>query len=270
MNATLNLIGDIVTKVSRFLTRDYFELESLQHSFKGPLTYAQKTKERLERDLLEGFSYSFRNHEIIIDNKVHVLDGEEGRVWISIENGFENFIRARPEYAIGIMIEKRQLDGTIVPTISYITLPIIRQNYVAQRGKGAWVQQNIFTSDMVRARVSSTKNLEDSYIALDEINIERIDGKRIDGQRIESKGDNLSLVISKFKNASLQPSVLVNGGMLAAGKIDCMISKIDNNTLWNILEVLIIETGGIILKEENYKIIANSHIGSQIKKSLNI
>jgi len=141
-------------KAARGLKRDFGEVEKLQVSLKGPANFVSAADKRAEEVL---------HAELMKARPGYGFLGEEGGIregtdkthtWIVDPlDGTTNFLHGIPHFAISIALAR---EGT--PIAGLIYNPITDESFVAERGKGA------FFNDQ-RIRVAARKRLADAVVA---------------------------------------------------------------------------------------------------------
>jgi len=136
----LKILFDALQNTGKFLLRDFGELEQLQSSMGGTEKFAAAARERTARMLLDSlmdarpkFGYSFGADASIPD--VRGSDISHKFLLGSID-GFENFSRAMPFFALSAAIEEQ---GRLIACAVYN--PILDKLFLAEKGSGAFVHE---------------------------------------------------------------------------------------------------------------------------------
>jgi len=153
-SALINVMTAAARKAARGLKRDFGEVEKLQVSLKGPANFVSAADKRAEEVL---------HAELMKARPGYGFLGEEGGIregtdkthtWIVDPlDGTTNFLHGIPHFAISIALAR---EGT--PIAGLIYNPITDESFVAERGKGA------FFNDQ-RIRVAARKRLADAVVA---------------------------------------------------------------------------------------------------------
>lgn len=132
----MTIMDRAARKAGPRLRRDFNEVQQLQVSRKGPADFVSMADQRAEQTLYEELS------RFIVDP----LDGTT------------NFLHGIPHFAISIAVEEPMPNGKREITSGLIYQPITDEAFWAEKGRGAWVQEQ-------RLRVSARRDLADSLIA---------------------------------------------------------------------------------------------------------
>ena len=153
-SALLNVMIATARKTGRVLKRDFGEVEKLQVSLKGPANFVSSADRRAEETLYAELSKARPGYGFL---------GEEGGIregtdkshrWIVDPlDGTTNFLHGIPQFAISIALER---EGTMVAGLIYN--PAIEEMFVAERGKGAFMNEH-------RIRVANRRRLSDAVLA---------------------------------------------------------------------------------------------------------
>ncbi len=249
----INVIQKSISRVSRRLVRDFGEIENLQLSDEkierfayNSFSYVHKTLEdelKLSRPEWPFFTRKNYNPSNMSFDKVEYS-------WI-VEpiNGYDNFVRGIPLFAISIAVKKNQ---EIIA--SSIFDPNRDEFFFAEKGKGAYLNDR-------RIRVSNRKSLKNSLICI-ENNFENILPKKLSElQRI----NNIKIRLISCTSLCF--------AWLSSGKIDCFVGKNVNNFISESGKLILRESGGFYSEfssETNFDlIVANPSIHKEIIKSMN-
>ena len=246
MQTDTGLIIDVTRKASRFLQRDYFELENLQSSSRGTDSFCQKSCSKALQILHEGLSKYYKT--IILTSaeiKSTTFTGQAALV--ETLEGLGNLERALPFFAIMVTIVSSK-NGIITPERSIINFPALGEIYYAEKGKGAWFERHSsnFTGAM-RLRVSGVADITNAVVAT-----------------INSK---LQITSKIFHNIRLYESYTYSLAMLIAGKIDAMIVEPSEITTDGI-RLFVEESGGSINVDGDTMLVSNFKLYDKIKDLL--
>jgi len=216
-------------KASKFLIRDFGEVENLQVSVKGPLDFVTNTDIKVEKILIEELTKSKKNFSILSEETGFIKNKDNKNIWIIDPiDGTSNFLHGIPHFAISIAL---QSENEIVSGLIFD--PIKNEMFYAEKNNGSYLNNK-------RIRVSKKKEIDKCLFATN--------GK-------------------KFKNTNLHNrksgSAALDMAYVAAGRYDGYFQE--NLNLWDIAAglILIKEAGGIVnevdlRKNENLEIIASS------------
>ena len=229
ISANLNIMIKASEKASKFLIRDFGEVENLQVSVKGPLDFVTNTDIKVEKILIEELTKSKKNFSILSEETGFIKNKDNKNIWIIDPiDGTSNFLHGIPHFAISIAL---QSENEIVSGLIFD--PIKNEMFYAEKNNGSYLNNK-------RIRVSKKKELDKCLFATN--------GK-------------------KFKDTDLHNrksgSAALDLAYVAAGRYDGYFQE--NLNLWDIAAGLILvkEAGGILnevdlTKNENLEIIASS------------
>ena len=154
ISPNLNLMIKACEKASKFIIRDFGELENLQVSKKGPKDFVTKTDKRVEKILIEELSKSKKNYSFITEETGKILNKNKDFFWIIDPiDGTTNFLHGIPHFAISIALQQK--DEII---IGLIFDPIKNEIFYAEKNNGSYFNNN-------RIRVSNKSNMEECLFA---------------------------------------------------------------------------------------------------------
>ncbi len=246
MQKDISLIIDAIRKASRFLQRDYFELENLQSSSKATEIFCNrscsKTLERLNE--LLGKYYK----TIIFENQaVSNTEFSDRAVIVEILDGFGNLSRSLPFFGTMVTIINKKYDK-IVAEKSIMNFPVLGEIYYTEKGKGVWLERSLSNlSGASRVRVSGINDFKDSIVA--------------------TNFSNFNLAQNISTNLRMFESNIYNLSLLVSGKVDALITN-SRNILDPGTELFITEAGGNYHKQEDLVIASNFKLHEKIKSLL--
>ncbi len=244
MEKDTSLIIDVTRKASRFLQRDYFELENLQSSDRGTASFCQKACGKTLQILQEGLSKYFKT--INFDNKGVITKNLSGKViFVKILDGLYNFERAMPFFAIMVTIISKK-GNEIIAAKSVMNFPALAEIYYAEKGKGAWLERhssNIYGTS--RLRVSGVSNVQEALVV--------------------SSNNEFEIISKKFKNIRIFESYTYALTLLISGKIDSLILKPRQVSSAGV-KLFIEEAGGAISLRNNLLIASNFKLHKKINQ----
>ena len=149
----INLITKACIKASRFLIRDFGEIENLQVSSKGPGDFVTSADKRTEKILIEELQKSHPEYGIITEEIGIINKSNSKNRWIidPIDGTF-NFMNGIPQFAISVGYEEENEIKCGV-----IFNPILNEIFCAEKGNGAYLNNS-------RIRVSKKKKIKDALI----------------------------------------------------------------------------------------------------------
>ncbi len=254
----INLIIRACTKASRFLIRDFGEIENLQVSTKGPGDFVSSADKRTEKILVEELQKAHPDYGIITEETGIINKSNTENKWvIDPIDGTMNFLNGIPQFAISVGYEEK---GEIICGV--IFNPIMNEMFIAEKGNGAYLNNS-------RIRVSKKKKLKDALL---------VTGGPKGASKIKNKifseyvnvSNNVSNV-RKFGSAALDMAYV------ASGRFDGYWQRELN--YWDVAAGIIIikEAGGFVDFFEEDKnlplkkniLATNSHIHGELQDLIN-
>jgi myo-inositol-1(or 4)-monophosphatase len=241
ISANLNIMIKASEKASKYLIRDFGEVEKLQVSIKGPSDFVSNADTKAEKIIIEELTKSRKNYSILSEEIGYIKNSDIDNVWvIDPIDGTTNFLHGVPHFAISIALKSK---NEIIAGLIYD--PIKDEMFYAEKDNGAYFNNK-------RIRVSKKKNLEDCLFA--------------------TGGYNNKTIQLKTRSTG---SAALDMAYVAAGRYDGYFQK--NLHIWDIAAGIIIvkEAGGNVneidlIKNDNVKIIASSAtINEKMLKKLN-
>ena len=254
----INLITKACMKASRFLIRDFGEIENLQVSEKGPGDFVTSADKRTEKILIEELQKAHPEYGIITEETGHINKSNTKNRWIIDPiDGTMNFMNGIPQFAISIGYEE---EGEVKCRV--IFNPILNEMFCAEKGNGAYLNNS-------RIRVSNKKKIKDALL---------VTGGPKGGSKIKEKIFSEYIKISKqVSNVRKFGSASLDLAYVACGRFDGYWQRELN--FWDIAAGTIIlkEAGGFIdffEDDENLPLkknilATNSNIHEELKELLN-
>ena len=149
----INLITRACMKASRFLIRDFGEIENLQVSTKGPGDFVTSADKRTEKILIDELQKAHPEYGIVTEEAGIINKTNKKNRWIIDPiDGTLNFLNGIPQFAISIGYEE---NGEI--KCGVIFNPILNEMFCAEKGNGAYLNNG-------RIRVSNKKKINDALL----------------------------------------------------------------------------------------------------------
>lgn len=155
----MTMMDRAARKAGAKLRRDFYEVQQLQVSRKGPADFVSKADMRAERTLYDELRKARPDWGFLME-EAGEIPGEEGKPRFIIDplDGTSNFLHGIPHFAISIAVEETLADGAREITSALVYQPMTDESFWAERGRGAWLQTE-------RLRVSARRDLADALIA---------------------------------------------------------------------------------------------------------
>jgi len=147
-----------VRKAAPRLRRDFGEVEQLQVSRKGPADFVSMADKRAEATIVEELRNARPDWGMLLEEGGEV-EGNPGKPrWIVDPlDGTTNFLHGIPHFSISIAVEEKRPDGRSEITHAMVYQPINDEEFWAEKGRGAWLQDR-------RLRVSARRDLSETVI----------------------------------------------------------------------------------------------------------
>jgi myo-inositol-1(or 4)-monophosphatase len=246
MEGDTSLIIEAVRSASRFLQRDFFELENLQTSEKGTVAFCKKACNKSLQTMCESLSKYYKT--IIYDNEAAAkLDFEGKAILIETLDGFENFSRSVPLFATMITLLSKKGD-IVVADAAVMNFPALGELYYTERGKGVYVE--LYSSNIAgafRGRASGMNNIGEALLA--------------------TSRECLDIGSKISKNIRMFESYLYSLALLVRGKIDVMLCKHRIISVKGV-ELFAIESGGGLYTQNDLLMASNFKLHEKIKTIL--
>jgi myo-inositol-1(or 4)-monophosphatase len=148
-------------KAGSKLRRDFYEVQNLQVSRKGPADFVSKADMRAERTLYDELLKSRPDWGFLMEEGGDIPgDPMKPRFIVDPLDGTTNFLHGIPHFAISIAVQDPLPDGSGWGEVyaALVYQPLTDERFWAERGRGGWLQEQ-------RLRVSARGDLDDSLIA---------------------------------------------------------------------------------------------------------
>jgi myo-inositol-1(or 4)-monophosphatase len=214
-------------KAARSLKRDFGEVERLQVSLKGPGNFVTVADHRAE-DILRTELQKARPGYGFLGEEGGLQEGtDKTHTWIVDPlDGTTNFLHGIPHFCIAIALKR---DDTITAGIIYN--PIVDEMFVAERGKGAFLNDR-------RLRVAARSRLADAVVACGLPHLGRGDLRQFRQEFAVVQGQVAGL--RRFGSAALDLACV------AAGRFDAYWER--NLAAWDLAAgiIMVREAGGFV------------------------
>lgn len=152
-SALLNVMTQAATKAGRGLIRDFGEVEQLQVSVKGPANFVSAADLRAEETIRRELEKARPGYGFLMEESGEIEGADKThRFIVDPLDGTTNFLHGMPLFSISIALER---EGELVAGI--VHSPILNETFVAERGKGAFVNDR-------RLRVAKRRKLSDCVL----------------------------------------------------------------------------------------------------------
>jgi myo-inositol-1(or 4)-monophosphatase len=141
------------------MRRDFYEVQHLQVSKKGPADFVTKADQQSERTLYEELRKARPDWGFLMEEAGEIEgDPAKPRFIVDPLDGTTNFLHGMPHFAISIAVEETLANGRREVTSAMIYQPITDESFWAEKGRGAWLQDQ-------RLRVSARRDMDEAVIA---------------------------------------------------------------------------------------------------------
>ncbi len=223
----INLIIRACKKASRFLIRDFGELENLQVSSKAPGDFVSSADKRTEKILIEELQKAHPDYGIVTEEIGYINKSNINNRWIIDPiDGTMNFLNGIPQFAISVGYEEEEEIKCGV-----IFNPVTDEMYIAEKGNGAYCNNS-------RIRVSKKKKIKESIL---------VTGGPKQSSKIKDKIFSEYIHVSKnVSNVRKFGSAALDMAYVACGRFDGYWQRELN--YWDIAAGIIIvkEAGGFV------------------------
>ena len=231
-SANLNVIIKAIEKATSHMSRDFIELENLQTNPSSALKFATACYNRVKQVLFEDLSKIRPDYNIVFSDGEKIIknkDAEYSYVIFPID-GFDNLVRSGSDFAVGIALEHRALDGS-KETISVAISKVVGGELLyCEKGFGAYLNNR-------RIRVSKRNEI------------------------ILVAGEDLSQISEKLSGKKFSQRFygcrILDIAYLASSRLEMMILDKKNIELLKPFLLLVREAGGKVVEEEKFIIASN-------------
>jgi len=155
----LTVMDRAARKAAPRLRRDFNEVQHLQVSRKGPADFVSMADQRAEQTIYEELSHARPDWGFLMEERGEIAgDPSKPRFIVDPLDGTTNFLHGIPHFSISIAVEEPMANGKREITSGVVYQPLTDESFWAEKGRGAWVQEQ-------RLRVSARRDLADSVIA---------------------------------------------------------------------------------------------------------
>lgn len=155
----MTMMDRAARKAGGKLRRDFYEVQQLQVSRKGPADFVSKADIRAERTIYDELSKARPDWGFLMEEAGEIEgDPDKPRFIIDPLDGTSNFLHGIPHFAISIAVEETLANGEREITSALVYQPVTDESFWAEKGRGAWLQTE-------RLRVSARRDLADALIA---------------------------------------------------------------------------------------------------------
>jgi myo-inositol-1(or 4)-monophosphatase len=153
-SANINVMMKTARSAARSLVRDFGEVENLQVSSKSAGDFVSRADIKAQEIIKEALTEARPTYGFLGEEENEIIGKDPTRRWIVDPlDGTTNFLHGMPHWAVSIALEHK---GAIVSAV--ILDPVKNEMFVAEKGKGAWLNDN-------RIRVSDRREMISAVFA---------------------------------------------------------------------------------------------------------
>jgi myo-inositol-1(or 4)-monophosphatase len=154
ISPNLNLMIKACETASKYIIKDFGEVENLQVSKKGPRDFVTKTDKKVEQVIINELSKNKKGYSFITEETGVIENKNKDNVWIIDPiDGTNNFLHGIPHFAISIAL---RIQNEIV--IGLVFDPLRNDIFYAEKNNGSYFNN-------YRIRVSKRNNIDDCLFA---------------------------------------------------------------------------------------------------------
>jgi len=236
----MKLMLEISNKAARFLSRDYYELKSLQSSKKPNHLFIEKSLDKIKKVVLGELERARPEFGIICKGFDKESTSVNQEKWIvTLMDGVENFAHSIPCFGMSIAVEENRYSKPEIMS-GVVIFPIIDELYFAEKGQGAW-----HTASM--GKYSGTHRLRVS---------ERKDNLMVFGAKPTTSTNH------EYRDFGCN---LLSCAYVSAAKVDfAKVYNADENDL-AVGIILVQEAGGMVVRNSDSFSFSNSNLNGVMK-----
>ena len=223
ISSNLNIMIKAVDKASKYIIRDFGEVEKLQVTKKGPRDFVTKTDKNVEKILIEELKKTKKNYSFLSEEIGSINNKDNENIWIIDPiDGTTNFLHGIPHFAICIALQSKKeiISGLIFD-------PIKDEMFFAEKDKGAFLNNQ-------RLRVSKKNFLDDCLFSSNQEGLKFSDlNMRLSGCAALDLAYVASGRLDGFFHNRINLWDIATGALLVeeAGGIVNDLSNFDNNNI---------------------------------------
>lgn len=154
ISPNLNLMIKACETASKFIIKDFGEVENLQISKKGPRDFVTKTDKKVEQVLIDELSKNKKGYSFITEETGIIKNKNKDSVWIIDPiDGTNNFLHGIPHFAISVAL---RVQNEIVTGLVFD--PLRNDIFYAEKDNGSYFNN-------YRIRVSKRNEVDNCLFA---------------------------------------------------------------------------------------------------------
>jgi myo-inositol-1(or 4)-monophosphatase len=233
MQPITNSLITAARKATKFLQRDFLELEMLQRSSKGNDDFCTKSYSKV-KELLCNDLQKHANLLVFSDDQYLLNAAHKSVILVNPIDSLSNFARSIPFFALSITYLS-MIENNLTAICSIMNFPVLNEIYYVEKGRGIWADSNNINKG--RLRVSGISYLDKSLVAIDNWDIDSISGR----------------------NIRVFGSHCYAMQMFAAGKVDAVYFLSLSDILRAGFDLIVKESGGVVISNDEQKFVATNY-----------
>ena len=225
LSANLHIMTNACQKIARFMLRDFGEIEQLQSSINGSDNFANASRLKIEKTLIDNLLEARPKYGILTPNSEIKGSDISHRFIINVIDGFENYLHGFPFFSISVALQEQK---KLIASVIYN--PVLDKMFYAENGGGAFISETRMTR---RIRVSPRRDYQKSLIIYSGKNVDEIKVKtKLSFQNLNTDGLNLGYLSAGLVDAYIGKKKNVfdlAAGVLIAKEAGAIIRAYDNN-----------------------------------------
>lgn len=234
-------IIDSILEATRFLHRDYFELETFRNYNDQTIKFCNKSIAKVEHHFKQSLTKYYKR--IIFNNSETEKDFVEDYVQVScIVDDLLNYQRSLPFFSIKITIINKNTKGKLQAKSCVTYFPALNEVYYTSVGKGAW-REKLLGNDARKFRLKISNNADKAHSV------------------VACNVNHVQSFINISKNIRIFGSSAYSLMLFLSGKLD--IVAFDDQDLGN--NLFIQEAGGVLFSFQDFYIATNEKINKLLQ-----
>lgn len=229
-SSNIQVMTNTLLKASKIIRRDFNEIEKLQNSKAGTISFVNSSLKNIEECIIQELGKARPEHELVVYdeesrfNKMQTLSDKNVFI-IKPISGLQNFSKGISFFSLSLLLIQHNKSEAAV-----IYDPIKNELFVTENGQGAFVNNS-------RMRISGNRNTQQAIVVLENEDILNV-------KKLKNFFEIYSSNIRIFSSNCLD---LAN---LASGRVDCYICK-DLILQYEPGFLMVKESGGVIANKNN-------------------
>lgn len=244
MKQLVNFTLNILNKSTKFLERDFAEIQMIKNSNHGLAKFIQHSYEHTKKSLATEFNKYSKDIIFAEDYRNDPEDLDEVFIIEPIDC-ITNFARGIPFFGLAILHKQKSNDDKLSSNASFIHFPVFKDIAYSFKASGAWLVNSNRNTQYIRMRVNETQNtLKNAILVTDDFNF-----------KLDVENFNVRCLGSTYYHLM----------MFCLGQCDIFHTSYDNKVLSEIINLIVTEAGGSVIKLKRGYIASNFKLSEEIK-----